>query len=71
MIHQPSGIHYIVPPESAYINAPDFHVNRAPQQHKEGVATLFETITQIAYFFYSNIYPCCVHSFYDQLVGRQ
>ncbi|KAG2335308.1 hypothetical protein BDR05DRAFT_954174, partial [Suillus weaverae] len=60
-----------LPPESAYIDAPDFHANRAPQEHEEGVATLFETITRIAYFFYPTAYPRRVRSFHDQLVGKR
>jgi len=60
-----------LPPESAYIDAPDFHANKVPLEHEEGVATLFETITHIAYFFYPTTCPHHVCSFHDQLVGKQ
>ncbi|KAG1765980.1 hypothetical protein EV702DRAFT_1151040 [Suillus placidus] len=60
-----------LPPESAYIDAPDFHANKAPQEHEEGVATLFETIARIACFFYPAAHPRRVRSSYDQLVGKR
>jgi hypothetical protein len=60
-----------LPPESAYIDAPDFHANKVPLEHEEGVATLFETITRIAYFFYPTACPRRVRSFHNQLVGKR
>ncbi|KAG1847034.1 hypothetical protein F4604DRAFT_1936071 [Suillus subluteus] len=61
----------ILPPESAYIDAPNFHASRAPKDHEEDVATLFETIARIAHSFHPTIFPRRVRSFHDQLVGKR
>ncbi|KAG1758080.1 hypothetical protein EDD22DRAFT_957219 [Suillus occidentalis] len=59
----------LLPPE--YIDAPNFHASRAPKDHEEDVATLFETIARIAHAFHPTILPRRVRSFHDQLVGKR